>query len=258
MTRILCTLFLCITASICSAAIEAETYADCILENMKGVTSDVAAQAIKEACGEKHKEDSPRNVSAVGGEVSTSASVQKQRGLSKIYCFNEENVRDVWETTISCGGSGKQITLEEYQVFKSFAFYNTPARPPIPSVAKESANSSAQKLKYCKNSRDTSRVYTSTSLGGCSQGGDIEITFREYSSIRDSQPRTRRTSSSKPSVGEFLQSLGKILGGYPADATDSEIREIDRQKADGCEQALRMNTYRKINGQGQQALPIGC
>jgi len=50
MAKLLCAPLLLTTASICPAASEAKTYADCILENMKGINSDVAAQAIKDAC----------------------------------------------------------------------------------------------------------------------------------------------------------------------------------------------------------------
>ena len=53
--KILLTFFvLLFSSSISSLVWGAETYDDCILKNMKGIGSDVAAKAIKDACKVKH------------------------------------------------------------------------------------------------------------------------------------------------------------------------------------------------------------
>ena len=244
------------------AADEAVGYADCILENMKGVTSDVAAQAIKEACEEKHKEDSPRTVSA---------SVPKLHGPEWKFCLKYPDNPVVWQTTLSCGASGKEITPEEYAGLESVRYdeaassnRQTAARVVRDSTGKvilnKDNNSVKQGLVHCMDSIDRNRVYRVTAARGC-QGGGRQISSSEYSRIsnsKNSSTNTGGTSSGKPSVGEVLEAFGNVLGGYPADATAEERRDIDRQKADDCEQALRMNAYRKINGQSQRALPIEC
>ena len=53
MKKILILLVLLFSTSVSSLAWD-ENYEDCILENMKGAGSDVAAKAIKDACKEKH------------------------------------------------------------------------------------------------------------------------------------------------------------------------------------------------------------
>ncbi len=54
MKKILILLVLLFSTSFSSLAWGEENYEDCILENMKGTGSDVAAKAIKDACKEKH------------------------------------------------------------------------------------------------------------------------------------------------------------------------------------------------------------
>ena len=55
MKKILILLVLLFSTSFSSLAWGAENYDDCILENMKGAGSDVAAKAIKDACKAKQK-----------------------------------------------------------------------------------------------------------------------------------------------------------------------------------------------------------
>ena len=208
MARLLCALLLLTTASICPAASEAKTYADCILENMKGINSDVAAQAIKDACAARY------NTTVIPDTENETAEISQTelKTSDKLkYCQNLSTGR-LSTTELRCGKSSKDVSKLEYLRLQS--------------------------LQAVQNQR---------------QQGSTSRQVR--------QPRSQQTYSQpqrEPSFGKKLEQLGNIMGGYPTAATAAERREIDRQKADDCEQALRMNTYRKINGQSQKALPIGC
>ncbi len=59
MKFIIATFFILILASASSA--KADKYDDCILDNMKGVTSDTAAKAIMQACYSKYKKKETSN-----------------------------------------------------------------------------------------------------------------------------------------------------------------------------------------------------
>ena len=54
MKKILILLVLLFSTSVSSLVLGEENYEDCILKNMKGIGSDVAAKAIKDACKAKH------------------------------------------------------------------------------------------------------------------------------------------------------------------------------------------------------------
>ena len=54
MKKILTLLFFIFSTSISSLSWSADTYSECILENMSSIESDLAAKAIKDACKANH------------------------------------------------------------------------------------------------------------------------------------------------------------------------------------------------------------
>jgi len=70
---------------------ETQNYEDCILENMKGVSSDVAAEAIKEACESKFAAQDIPEIHTQAIEASLNETEVFQKPSFKEYVLNEES-----------------------------------------------------------------------------------------------------------------------------------------------------------------------
>jgi len=104
-----------------AAATEPKNYNDCILENMKGVTSDVAAFAIKRACREKYADTGQSDSNAQDlpqealGKLTGRASVGSGYFKGSIYNGNESLT--IMEVVVEFRPKSK---AEEEQCFNNY------------------------------------------------------------------------------------------------------------------------------------------